>query len=401
MSEKIIEKIQFLTQIHKSWDGSEQRMALRTKPRKFISYDYIGMETWQSQYLRMLTFGQQNQLIEFPLWHAACALEENQYKGQAVIKIPQKVLWQYRNVGSIELWTNDRLGGAKYNINYLTANGLVGLAKQLLSDWPAYSTTVIPVIKGVLQQEDKFVNLHSEITTMMLNIELIQNQNSPEFPPAWDEFHEENIPKETYHGLPATFMGSDLFRYEPPWLDDITLNFNRNANRIDNKTGIFRYDFKSLDTAETKQIQYVGISRAEVYNLQRFFIRSKGMFKSFYMPTWVNDFELVRDAPGGQIYLLVTFNLFWKYYAKSKRRKTIVVFYTGGTAEILKIAGYSVDGKYGKIYLENPLRNPVIKKKIAMISFLCRYRFGSDELVTDYETTEAATMDFTFVEVDE
>ena len=59
MSDKIVEKLEYKTQIHTAWDGTEQRMALRSEPRRFVSYDYIGNETWQSQYLRMLTFGQQ------------------------------------------------------------------------------------------------------------------------------------------------------------------------------------------------------------------------------------------------------------------------------------------------------------------------------------------------------
>ena len=95
--------------------------------------------------------------------------------------------------------------------------------------------------------------------------------------------------------------------------------------------------------------------------------------------------------------------MFWKYYAKSKRRRTIVIFYLNGTCEILKIAGYSIDdtGKYGKIYLENPLTHSLLKKQVAMISFFCRYRFGNDALTIDHDTLEISTMDLNFVEVDE
>lgn len=58
--------------------------------------------------------------------------------------------------------------------------------------------------------------------------------------------------------------------------------------------------------------------------------------------------------------------------------------------EILKIAGYSIDdtGKYGKIYLENPLTHSLFKKQVAMISFFCRYRFGNDALTIDHDTLE-------------
>lgn len=405
LADKIVEKLEYKTQIHTAWNGSEQRMALRSEPRTFVSYDYIGAETWQSQYLRMLTFGQQTQRIQFPLWHAKCELEIKQYKGQANITIPTAALWGYRNIGSVMLWTNDRDGGVKYDIKYITANGVIGLTKQLTSDWEAFSTVVVPVFYGVLQQEDNYSNTHSNLSTMTINLELLQNQNAPAFPPAWDEFHVETTMRDTCpdRGLPDTYMGAEVFKDEPPWLDNIAANYSKNANRLDNETGVFRFDLKSYDTAETRQIKYMGISRAEGYNFQRFFMRCKGMLKSFYAPTWMNDLELAGDMPSGQIYLLVNFNMFWKYYAKSKRRRTIVIFYLNGTCEILKIAGYSIGdtGKYGKIYLENPLTHSLLKKQVAMISFFCRYRFGNDALTIDHDTLEISTMDLNFVEVDE
>lgn len=404
MSEKIIEKLEFLTQIHKSWDGTEQRMALRNEPRRYISYDYLGMKTWHSQYLRMLTFGQQTQLIEFPLWHAKSELKDIAYKGQAMAKIEPEALWGYRNIGAFELWTSDKVGGLKYDLKYLSASGVLGMTKQLTSDWPAAITTVIPVCLGVLQQEDKYVNLHSDLTSMMINLELLQNQKAPLFPPGVDEFHDEIIKRDAIsRGLPEFYLGVEVFRHEPPWEEDMSSSSSRNVNRLDNETGIFLFDLKNEETTESKDITYIGFSRTEIYNLQRFFYRIKGRLKSFYMPSWVNDMELAEDAPAGQIYILTKFNLYWKHYAKSRRRKMIVVFYRNESCEILKIAGYSTDetGQYGKVYLENALKRGINKNAIRMISYFYRCRLASDTLTVDYETTEAARITLTFQEVDE
>lgn len=404
MAEKITEKMVFMTQIMTSWDGAEQRMALRSEPRRYISYDYLGVESWHSQYLRMLTFGQQTQLVEFPLWHAASPLQDKLYKGQASVRIEENALWGYRNIGGVELWTTDKIGGLKYGLKYMTASGMLGINKQVLSDWEARSTTVIPVAVGVLSKEDKYVNLHSCLTSMTVNLELIRNQNAPTFPASFDEFHDETVTRNVIpRGLPDRYLGVEVFKAEPPLEDDISSSYTRNANRLDNETGIFRFDLKSTETTETKSITYLGLSKEETHNFQRFFYRCKGMLKSFWAPTWLSDLELIGDMDAGQIYLLVKFNMYWKYYAKSKRRRTLVIFYWNGTAEILKIAGYTIDdtGQYGKLYLDNPLAHVLEKKKIEMISYFCRYRFASDELITDYETTGIARINFGLTEVDE
>ena len=404
MAEKITEKISYLTQICTAWDNSEQRMALRSEPRRYIAYDYIGIESWQSQYLRMLTYQAQTQLIQFPLWHAACRLSEQQYIGQSAVAVPTHGLWGFRNIGAVELWTDDQAGGVKYDLNYITANGALGLKKQLKSNWMADSTMAIPVFYGVLQQDSSYTNLQASATELTMNLELIQNQSAPTFPTAWDEFHDEKMPIESQfrEGMPGYYFGAEVFRYMPQWEDDLSAKFTRNANRLDYNVGVFRFDLKSYNPTESRDIKFAGISRAEIYNMQRFFMRQKGRWKSFWVPTWLNDIELAGDQPSGQTYLLTKFNQFWKYYAKTSRRKNIILFYIDGSSEILSIAGYSTDdtGTYGKIYLDEPLKHDLRIKRVRMISFFARCRFASDDLTTDYETTGIATIQMSFQEVD-
>lgn len=404
MPDRIIERLEYKTQIHTSWDGSEQRMALRSEPRRFVSYDYVGVETWHNQYLRMLTYGKQTQLIQFPLWHAQCIIPYKIYANQTNLRIPIEAIWGYRNIGAVMFWVDDEQGGVKYDLEYITSNGLLGLKKAVRVDWQAYKTLLVPVFWGVLDQESDYENVHSDLVTMTVNVEFIRNQNAPEFPTAYDKWHPEKPPDGTYiRGLPDQYMSVEVFKDEPPWLNDMNTSYSKNANRLDNETGVFRFDLKSTETSETRQMKYAGLNRAECYNFQRFFMRQKGMLKSFYAPTWLNDLELAGDMQSGQIYLLLKFNAFWKYYASSRRRRTIVIFYTNGSCEILKIAGYSVDdtGKYGKVYLENSLKRTIYRRQVRMISFFCRYRFASDTLTVDYETNTSATMELSFKEVDE
>lgn len=398
---QLSETLEFLTQIHRSWDGTEQRAALRPVPRRYLSYEYIGVKTWQSQYLRALTYSQQTQLLQFPLWHAAATLTTNAPAGTSVLAVQPDKLWGYRGVSGVMLWQNDSLGGEVFRLNGLASDGTIAIGKELTENWHHGQAAICPVGWGVLQQEDKYVNVHSTLTTMQINVELIMDQEAPLFPAALDEYHAEPFVLPWGQGFPVQYQGAEVFMMPPPWTDDISASFSRNANRLDNQTGVFRYDLKSTDPSETKAIDYITTSRAEINNLQRFFYRVRGRQKSFWAPTWLSDLELAEDALAGRNYLMVKWPLYWKYYALGQRRKSLIAFMRDGSARLIKIAGYSTDlsGDLGKVYLDESLKQPLLSKDILMLSYLCKYRLDSDVLTTNYETTDVANMTFGMTEV--
>ena len=400
---KISETLEFLTQIHTAWVNTEQRMALRKYPRRYVSYEYIGMKPSQSQYLRALLYSKQTEQIEIPLWHAGCELPEQTFIGQSEIRLQTDKIWPYRGCRKAIFWYDDQRGGDPYILQSLLGDGTLKLGEQMGKIYPARRTTVFPVAYAILQQEDKYNLYTSAHMSMQLNLELMTNEVMVPIPASLDEYHD--VPWQTKSpwqtALPTLYMGTEVFPIAPAWNGNIAANFTRNANKLDNQTGMIRYDLKSMDTSETKEIEYIGLSRSEVHNLQRFFCRCKGQCKSFYAPTWLSDMVLAADAPAGQNYLLVEFPLFWKYYGSLARRKTIVVFLNNYTTKILSIGGFTTNdtGEMGKVLLDSPLQTAIRKNSVAMISFLCRYRHDSDTMITNYETVGIASTAFTFAEV--
>lgn len=398
MSETIKESIEFLTQIHKVWNFTEQRAAIRIKPRRIVSYEYIGMKNKESQYLRALTNNTQTQILQFPLWHAQHLLNKIVYKSSSIIEVGQEDMWNFRDCIGVMLWQNDDVGGEYFDLQSITADGVLHLKKQVSCDWPAHSTVVVPVFWGILQQEDSYVNLTSEHTNMVINVEFINRGLNVELPESVNEY---NYPRMTFNyakNANSDYLGRELFLMKPAWTDDLNANYARNANRLDNDSGIIRYDLKSEDTIEVRSLKYNAISRAEIQFLQRFFYRCRGALKGFYAPTWTHDVELALDSISGNT-LYTKFDLYFKYYQSNKLRKNLIIFFRDGTIQVLKIAGFSREGEYGKIFLDMPIKTPLIKSKIDMICFLCLYRLNSDKMITDYETNDAAIFDFECIEV--
>lgn len=402
MANTISETLEFKTQIHTAWDKTEQRMALRTYPRRSVSYDYYGMTAAQSQYLRALSYAKQNEKIEIPLWHAACQLKDTAYANYSHVLINTVDMWQFRGCSGIEFWRNDQEGGERYFLNALYGDGSLKLTEILDKNYHS-DTVIYPVVYGYLKPEDDYTAFTSAHTTMQLNLEVLDDYALTSLPAALNETNFETWEKKTPYqeALPSVYQGIDVFPLAPSWTGNLAANFTRNANKLDNETGVVKYDLKSLYSSENKEIEYVLTTKSEINNFQRFFTKCKGRWKSFFAPTWLSDMVLAEDAAKGQSYLIVEWPLYWKYYASMTRRKTIVVFLKNGAVKILPIAGYATDltGEKGKVYLDSALTTAMKKSDVAMISYLCRYRFDSDTLTTDYATTGIATVSTVFMEV--
>jgi hypothetical protein len=199
------------------------------------------------------------------------------------------------------------------------------------------------------------------------------------------------------------FNERELFLIPPTWDSDIQMDFTRNANRLDNKSGFFRYDLKSINPTETRQIDYTMGTVSEINNMQRFFYRCRGKLHSFFAPTWLNDVDLVEEVPSGQNWIIAKYPYYWKYFSTGDRRKRLIVFYRDGSAEILRISAYTMDdsGQYSKIYLDGGASRTLNVDNVAMISYLCQYRHDNDTMTVSYESGEAGTTSFTLQEVSE
>lgn len=400
-NEKISETIEFLTRVQRAWDGTEQRSSIRPFPRRQLTYDYIGANSWQSQYLRSLAYAQQTQLILFPVWHAACYAQQDVPNGAYSFQVKKNYIWGWRGATHSQVWKNDEYGGSTYQNNVFASDGTINLMKAISGDWRAGTVAFTPVVWCVLKNEDKFISSTSKCSEMALNMEIVRETTAPALPTSLDENHDEAQKYPFCNGLPANYLGEEILRVSPSWESEVTSDYSRNAFRLDNKTGPFQYDLRGPDPTERKELPFLLQNRAEINNMQRFFYRMKGRLHSFLAPTWLHDVTLAADAYNGSAYLLTKFPGYWKYMTSTTRRRTLVAFMKDNTARIIKVAGYSTDetGELGKMWLSSNLQEPLMMKDVRMISYLCRYRFDSDTMVMNYETQKTGTTTLPFMEV--
>ena len=384
-------------------------MALREHPRRYFSYRFTGVNAKTSEYLRSLTNGLQTQQLEFPLWSAIRTLPQSRYIKQSGVQLGKEDVWCYRDCHAFMLTKNyNGLEGhsQRYNLKGITSNGFLNMRTVFREDFLKDSTLITPVFWGILNQEDSYTNVTASVADMHLNVEIMPSVSAVTLP---NDCNENNYPRLSFPESTnvlldyRTYDDHELFMMPPSWYQDMNMSYSRNANRLDNNTGYFRYDLKSTSTTTHMTFDFHTTSRAEIHNLQRFFYRCKGCWKSFYVPTWTSDIELAKDEAAGNTMIQGKFPYYYRYYASNKNRRLAIVFYKNGTVEIIKIAGWTLgdNGKTSKILLDKALTKPLIRSEIRMISFLCKVRLVNDSMETEYETREVANISFELVEVDD
>lgn len=399
MTTRITEKFEFKTDIITSYDGHEQRIKLRQEPRHYLTFDYTSMDKYQSQWLRALLRYRQDSVVYIPMWHNICHINQFSPESSKAIYIDPKYMFSLRYCDTLMFFREDNIkqGNDNHLINYIDSNGLIGLKNGLYSDKNVIQDPFIPLIRCVVQPVDNMAFSFSNGAEVSVNFEDILHRPSLPFPTSYMfDMVEENEFRNVYN-LPTMYKGAEVLTESPCWVGDssLTMAVEKNSNKLDNETGKFLYDLKSIYAIDKNSIEYTLMNRESINNFIRFFHRMCGRLSTFYTPSWVNDITLYDDIIQGRNFIYTDFDLVSRYYGKTNIKKALVVFMVDGSSLLLDVLGFSseeVNGrKLGKIFLSSNIKYTVPKSRVRMISFLNKYRFDDDVLQLDYETTEVAT----------
>lgn len=400
--QRIQETIEYLTQILTGWDGTEQRMALRTEPRRKVSFRYTGMTAKQSTFLRSLSNCLVTNKIEMYMWQHARLLPHDATAGeQALVQLDARDMWGYRDCSGFMI-TKAFGESEKHELVSIDATGLLTASDKFTIGYEAGSVTVVPMFYGILDQEDSYTDASSNVADMCINVEVMPSAADVAIPQYVNEY---NYPKLSFPestNADKKYKEHELFLMPPSWAQELSTSYSKNVNRLDNETGYFRVDVKSKTTTMTRSYNYVTTSKDQIQFLERFFYRCRGQWKSFYMPTWTNDIQLKVDARKGAKELYGRFQYYYNFFDGNKRRRTIIIFFYDGTIDIIELAGFALSDNHDrcKIFLKSNLTRALKRNDIRMISFLCLVRHNSDTMTIDYETHESASVTFEVTEVD-
>lgn len=405
----ITERFEFKTNILTAYGGNEQRRKLRVIPRHYLSYDYKAMDCFQAQWIRGNMRVRQSDVIYLPMWHNPIRLSQDYIENTRYLYIGPTYMLSLHRCNTILIFKHDNY--TLENISKVIesyGDSYIYLKKPLSLDTVLSKKTAViyPVIECSVQPNSTVDYIYTNGTNTTLNFEDILYTPDIDVPQKYLDNYETYDSYNKFN-LPITYNGVELFLNTPQWVDDTdnTLSVDKNAVKLDNDLGVFKYDVKNTKSYDKVGYNIYLQNKKEINNFIRFMNKTSGRFKSFYMPSWVNDFQICKDIQINTNYIYTKFSLLYKYYATNSRAKKLVIFKKDRTVKIITIFSYTTETinnvMYGKLLLSEPFNENLAISNIRMISYLNRVRFDSDSFTFNYETPVVAQVQLAFKEVDD
>lgn len=410
---KITEAFEYKTDIITSYDGHEQRIQTRQHPRHLLTFDYPSMNAMEAQWLRGLTRMKQSVIKYIPMWHNVFYLTEdykyNPNETDIRLYIEPSALYDLMDCEAIEIFNKDDPRQEQNIVKVIHSFGKdsIRLKNPILVDLDKRNTFIYPLRKCSIQPMSGLQYIYSNGSNVSLSFEDLIEKSSLNMPSSI--YVDEESEFRNKWNLPLSCDTREIFLFMPQWVEDssVELSVEKAVNRLDTETGMFWYDLKNNKSYDVMTFNITLMNKAEIHNMIRFFKRMKGMARSFYVPTWVNDIELCEDIKQGKNFIYTNFNKLKTLYANNGRFKKLVIFTKDWQSYIVDVIAYltetrtSENKQYGKIMLGRTIRQTIPYDNILMCSYLDIVRFDSDNLQLNYETNNVANVTLTMREVDE
>lgn len=280
----VLEEWEWKTDIMESVSGAEQRFATRSVPRRRITTSYLIGDDEEWRFWSRFLFGRIGGSIEIPLYQYATYLTAPTTAGDTEIYFdPDET--DVRAGERIGIWDPSSLSGSEEKIVALTASGAV-LAKGITSS--AETGNYVVPLSSVRVADRTGIDMRS-VSGFVRLLSDVLDVKTPLLRP----------------GATPSYIWIDekiVLERRPIVQGSVPSVFDLDQNLIDGQTGVhgFRtYWSHPKILGERSFLIMRGHGSADPNWWRGFFNAARGRQKTFLMPTWRRDFELVSPTQDG------------------------------------------------------------------------------------------------------
>lgn len=371
--EPMSERLAFLTDVLRATEGAEQRRRLRSTPRRTFEADFLltGPErAFWDLFINSLGGGE----VTAPLYWEVVTLTS-----ALTATVSDRINfdttdreWEYHEGYLALLIGKTALDYEVVEIAGVDAGG-VDLAAPVARAWPR-GTKLLPLRRCVLDQVGEV--RHPTAGTASVTAQLRVIGPNPWTPAADDS--------PVYAGLP-------VFLSEPNWVEDLTVNMDREVALLDRNVGL-TYQVDTLGRVLLGQAhRWFLTGRQKLAGFRDLIYRHQGRAGAFWLPTFKADLRLV-NSPGSGATQIEVENVGYLYTGgPTSGREYIAIKHTGGTIfrKVLSVVPGSTAATE-KLNLDAPLGLALSLGVVRRISFADVARFDTDEFeITHYGGVDA------------
>lgn len=364
----ILERVEYLTDVLTSERATEQRRALRSKPRRSIEANFARTRAIQDRLVNFFT-GTGAQPFLVPLWFEQRRLGVTVSPATTTLAFPSGDLAQreFREGDTaiiidknpdvfdiIEIGTVDLL------------NQTIELASGITQEW-GDSARIIPLRLARLIDRPSMSNRTDEVGTTAVRFELLDGDI----------------------GGSSWGFCVPLLKLEPNWAQSVEHGYERLIFSMDNQIASPYMVDPSDQTLVTLRANYTLRFRDQVRYLRDFINEAKGRAMRFYAPTYTDDVQPVDplEITGGVSYFDIQPCGLWENTrTRQFSRRTLGFFFNDGSPPFYRVVeGIEPIGLSGppyrmaaeRLYVDQ-MMPPVDLRNIKRISWMQVVRFDQD-----------------------
>ncbi|MQT93063.1 hypothetical protein [Pseudomonas helleri] len=361
--------IQYLTEVIESFDGTEQRIALRDTPRSSLSYMYSMTDEQQYQFDNKLSTSSGSMLV--PLWPLQCRLSRGIWAGDARMNLTE-LSAHLASSETILISETDR----HEVLSVESVDGLAVTVSSLAKNDFSESAIVVPLRIAYPADESNSTSLLRGFDQHTITFDLDETQIQK--PAPVDDFERLNA--------------RPIFPFRPDRSKDVTTQYNRRREMLDPLIGARSIYDRARGTVKVLGQTFTFFSEAERQRFEDFAELMTGAQGEFYIEGPGEAFELSEDIVV-PTYKIRIKNSGYTNFANSNSLAPIaaIKLYDGTTIyrAILSATG-NPDGTETITTKESTTNLKI--SDIETIVPLYLARFDSDEFRYIFDTNEVSTI---------
>jgi hypothetical protein len=371
--EGMVESIEYLTDVLKSYSDSEQRRALRQLPRRALRYRALTLNARDAAGMEALVWGWQNQPFGVPWWPDAQPLLSDIPAGTFVIPVDTADR-QFAVGGLVAIWADEYTFEA-FNISAVAAHSVTATSPTQFSWTAGPATRVMPVFLCRLPAGVDVSRHSSEIDQIDLNF--IGEAGQPAASPTIS---------------PTLFKGFDVLEIMPNWEGSpLKRSYKRSMVTIDPKVGPIEVIDKGGTAIVDQEFPWWLDTHPTVTAFRAFVIRRFGQLNPFWVPTWDQDLVLVQDVLSTDTGIKIKSEFYTKFLFASEARRFIAFIPVDGSGNVYgKITGAVDNGDGTETLTLEALTGKNFAKGSTMVSFLTLARLASDMVSIKWASSDHA-----------
>lgn len=373
----------FKTEIITSRSGREQRIALRSSPRRGLSYQvFLRKEALVA--VNDLLRARQHLSFVMPELTRFVDSTGAMAVGASTLSFASLPIWAVPEAqvalsvnGAMEVRQIDSVAGT--TVTFKTAS---------TTHWPA-GTRMYYGMSGYLGSKlsaPRETNRHARLE--------LEFQVAPVTEP------EIALP-----AAPMTLGGREVFLKRPNWANQVGAGIEHDVEELDYDRGPVARFTPVAFPRETRQLTFLGRTFAEMEEIREFFYRMKGQQGEFYMPTWEPDFVPKITTPAGTSNLRIAGTDFATTYGDSTVYRAIFVLMKDGGLVLRQVNTIleviDGDGEDTFVNVTDPFDREITPDNIVMCGWMPAWRLSSDTLTIEWLTNTVAQTQITMQTVED